>query len=328
MSWLSIIIVMTASCGMAIVLTVLEIPVLQRLQAGQNIREEGPKSHLKKAGTPSMGGVAIVLAILVGILPGGIFTQETAVICITIVLFALIGFFDDYLKVVKKNNLGLRAWQKFGLQMIFAIAFAIYMAKFSLYGTQVFIPFANTFVDFGIWYIPYIAFVMLAMVNAVNLTDGLDGLASGVTAICSIFFIIAVMVLNRGAQGTSYISAIFFAAIVGACIGFLVFNKNPAKIFMGDTGSLALGSGITAAAMIMRMELFLPIVGFVFLAETLSVCIQVGYFKLSGGKRVFKMAPIHHHFELCGMKEVHVVFMFWGVSVIFMLIGILAASIG
>lgn len=323
MSYYMLIIVAAATCALSIIFTALEIPVLKRLQAGQNIREEGPESHYVKAGTPSMGGVAIVLSVVLGTLLGGFFSTDFFAILITFVLFALVGFFDDYLKVIKKQNLGLRAWQKFVLQMIFAVAFAFYMAKSGLHGTEVFIPFANIYVDFGIWYIPYIAFVMLAMVNAVNLTDGLDGLASGITVICCMFFVIAVAFMGRGDAGSSNVAGIFFCGIIGACLGFLVFNKHPAKIFMGDTGSLALGGGITAAAIILHMELFLPIVGFVFLAETLSVCMQVSYFKITKGKRIFKMSPIHHHFELCGMKEVHVVLMFWAAALVCMIIGLI-----
>jgi phospho-N-acetylmuramoyl-pentapeptide-transferase len=192
--------------------------------------------------------------------------------------------------------------------MIFSFAFAFYMAHAS--GTEVWIPFADINLDFCGWYVPFIAFVMLAMTNAVNLTDGLDGLASGVTTLVCLFFAVAAATYGASAGG-----GVFCAALAGGCLGFLVFNKNPAKVFMGDTGSLALGGGLAAAAVVMHMELLLPIAGFVYVMEALSVIIQVASFKTTG-KRVFKMAPIHHHFELCGMKEKQVVGMFWGLALI------------
>ena len=230
--------------------------------------------------------------------------------------FGFIGFFDDYLKVIKKNNLGLRAYQKFGLQIVISVALAVFLANYSQGSTNVYIPIADVYVDFGIWYIPFIVFVVLAMTNAVNLTDGLDGLASGVTALVTLFF--SVGGLTYGIASGTY----FCAAVCGGCLGFLVFNKNPAKIFMGDTGSLALGGGLAAAAIVMKMELLLPIVGLIYVIEALSVVLQVGYFKLTKGKRIFKMAPIHHHFEKCGFKEVHVVIAFWIFTVICCVIGL------
>ena len=230
--------------------------------------------------------------------------------------FGFIGFFDDYLKVIKKNNLGLRAYQKFGLQIVISVALAVFLANYAQGSTNVYIPIADVYVDFGIWYIPFIVFVVLAMTNAVNLTDGLDGLASGVTALVTLFF--SVGGLTYGIASGTY----FCAAVCGGCLGFLVFNKNPAKIFMGDTGSLALGGGLAAAAIVMKMELLLPIVGLIYVIEALSVVLQVGYFKLTKGKRIFKMAPIHHHFEKCGFKEVHVVIAFWIFTVICCVIGL------
>lgn len=300
----------------SVIFTSLEIPILRKKQAGQNIREEGPKSHYAKAGTPSMGGIAIIGATIIGCLIGRYYSIDIAVVILVFVLFGAIGFFDDYLKVVKKNNLGLRAYQKFGLQLIISIAFAVYMAFFSGDGTFVWIPFVNINLDFGIGYIPFIAFVMLAMTNAVNLTDGLDGLASGVTALVSLFFAVAAVT-----YGASSGAGVFCSAMTGACLGFLVYNKNPAKVFMGDTGSLALGGGLAAAAIVMHFELLLPIAGFVYVMEALSVIIQVISFKLTG-KRVFKMAPIHHHFELSGLKEKQVVGLFWGLALLFCIIGL------
>lgn len=314
MSYATIGIVAAAAFVVSVILTWLEIPVLRR--AGQNIREDGPQSHLSKAGTPSMGGIAIVIGTIIGCVAGLVYSADLAAAILVFVLFGLIGFFDDYLKVIKKNNLGLRAYQKFGLQMIISIAFAVYMGYFSGDGTSVWIPFVNVNVDFGIMYVPFIAFVLLAMTNAVNLTDGLDGLASGVTILVSLFFAVAAVTYNASAGG-----GVFCAALAGGCLGFLVFNKNPAKIFMGDTGSLALGGGLAAAAIVMHLELLLPIAGFVYVMEALSVIIQVASFKTTG-KRVFKMAPLHHHFELSGMNERQVVGLFWGLALIFCLIGL------
>ena len=299
---------MLISFIISVVITKVEIPVLKR-KAGQNIREDGPQSHLSKAGTPSMGGIAIIIAASLTTIGAAVMGKIDGLGCAIILLvfvgFGLIVFFDDYLKVIKKNNLGLRAYQKFGLQTILSVILAVYLANYTEGSTSVYIPFADIYVNFGIWYIPFVVFVVLAMTNAVNLTDGLDGLASGVTAFISLFFAVA---------GFTYgivTGAYFCSAMCGACLGFLVFNRNPAKVFMGDTGSLALGGGLAAAAILMKLELLLPIVGLLYVIEALSVVLQVGYFKISGGKRIFKMAPIHHHFEKCGFSEVQVVAGFW-----------------
>ena len=320
MNYISIGIIMLISFILTVIITKFEIPIL-REKAGQNIREDGPQSHLSKAGTPSMGGIAIIIgaaaaAITAEIIRGRNTALETAVIVLVFVGFGLIGFFDDYLKVIKKNNLGLRAYQKFGLQTVISVILAVYLANYTVGSTSVYIPIADIYIDFGIWYIPFVVFVVLAMTNAVNLTDGLDGLASGVTAFVSLFF--AVAGITYGIVSGAY----FCSAMCGACLGFLVFNKNPAKVFMGDTGSLALGGGLAAAAIVMKLELLLPIVGLIYVIEALSVVLQVGYFKISGGKRIFKMAPIHHHFEKCGYKEVQVVIAFWIFSIICCIIGL------
>lgn len=308
MKYISIGIIMLISFIISVVITKVEIPVLKR-KAGQNIREDGPQSHLSKAGTPSMGGIAIIIAASLTTIGAAVMGKIDGLGCAIILLvfvgFGLIGFFDDYLKVIKKNNLGLRAYQKFGLQTILSVILAVYLANYTEGSTSVYIPFADIYVNFGIWYIPFVVFVVLAMTNAVNLTDGLDGLASGVTAFISLFF--AVAGFTYGIATGAY----FCSAMCGACLGFLVFNRNPAKVFMGDTGSLALGGGLAAAAILMKLELLLPIVGLLYVIEALSVVLQVGYFKISGGKRIFKMAPIHHHFEKCGYSEVQVVAGFW-----------------
>ncbi|MFR4798126.1 MAG: phospho-N-acetylmuramoyl-pentapeptide-transferase, partial [Lentihominibacter sp.] len=261
MSYINIGIIIIIAFIISVVLTKLEIPIL-RAKAGQNIREDGPQSHLSKAGTPSMGGIAIIISavaatLIAGLVWGGS-VSDMLVILFVFLGFGFIGFFDDYLKVIKKNNLGLRAYQKFGLQIVISVALAVFLANYSQGSTNVYIPIADVYVDFGIWYIPFIVFVVLAMTNAVNLTDGLDGLASGVTALVTLFF--SVGGLTYGIASGTY----FCAAVCGGCLGFLVFNKNPAKIFMGDTGSLALGGGLAAAAIVMKMELLLPIVGLIY----------------------------------------------------------------
>lgn len=320
MNYISIGITILIAFLISVVITKYEIPVL-REKAGQNIREDGPESHLSKAGTPSMGGIAIIIgaciASVIASLAFGGSIPELLIILLVFIGFGLIGFFDDYLKVIKKVNLGLRAYQKFGLQIIISVALAVFLSNYSSGSTNVFIPIADIYIDFGIWYIPFIVFAVLAMTNAVNLTDGLDGLASGVTAFVTLFF--AVAGLSFGVASGAY----FSAAVCGACLGFLVFNKNPAKVFMGDTGSLALGGGVAAAAIVMKLELLILVVGLVYVIEALSVVLQVGYFKLTGGKRLFKMAPIHHHFEKCGYSEVTVVKGFWIFTVVCCILGFL-----
>lgn len=313
MNYISIGITILVAFIISVILTKSEIPILRR-KAGQNIREEGPESHYSKAGTPSMGGISIIIASCIAVLVSaamfGATISEMLIILFVFIGFGLIGFFDDYLKVIKKNNLGLRAYQKFGLQIIISVALAVFLANYSTGSTNVYIPGAGIYVDFGIWYIPFIVFAVLAMTNAVNLTDGLDGLASGVTAFVTLFFSVAG--LSYGIASGAY----FCAAVCGACLGFLVYNRNPAKIFMGDTGSLALGGGLAAAAIVMKLELLLLIAGLIYVIEALSVVLQVGYFKISGGKRIFKMAPIHHHFEKCGYSERTVVAGFWIFTII------------
>ena len=323
-------IVFLAAFVVSLVITKLEIPVLRR-KAGQNIREEGLKSHYSKAGTPSMGGISIIIGTCIAgflgtLLFGGTIGDELLILLV-FVGFGLIGFIDDYRKVIKKQNEGLTAKQKFGLQMIIAVAFAVFFARYSSFGTEVFIPIADVFIDFGFFYYVFVAFAVLAMTNAVNLTDGLDGLASGVTALVCIFFAFAGFMGGAFCRFGGFIGqaseTFFFIALAGACLGFLVFNKNPARVFMGDTGSLALGGGVVAAAVVLKLELLLLVAGLLYVIEALSVVLQVSYFKLTHGKRLFKMAPIHHHFEMCGWSEVRVVITFWIFTLICCLAGLL-----
>lgn len=317
----------------AVIITKLEIPFLRK-KAGQNIREEGLKSHYSKAGTPSMGGISIIIGTCAAALLGSFWAHGTVgysfagilIILLVFFGFGFVGFLDDYLKVIKKQNEGFKVKPKFACQMIIAIAFGVIFRLISDQGSMVYIPGVDTYVDFGALYVPFIVFAVLAMTNAVNLTDGLDGLAAGVTTLVSIAFVIAGFIFtfketNDGADTMSGI--LFFSALCGGCLGFLVFNKNPAKVFMGDTGSLALGGGIAAAAIVMKLELLLLIIGLLYVIEALSVVMQVGYFKLTHGKRIFKMAPIHHHFEMCGMKETQVVPMFWAFTALCCIIGLI-----
>lgn len=315
MDFLQIALLLVLAFILSTIGTSLEIPILRRKRAGQNIREEGPESHLKKAGTPSMGGISIILATLITGIATRQFSPETFITGMSFIAFGLIGFADDYIKVIRHNNLGLRAWQKMALQIVFAATLSILLVKLPGHGTGVMIPFTDGYFNLGGLYIPFSIFVTVAIVNSVNLTDGLDGLASGVTAVVAVFFAVAGVILN------SLTEASFAACMSGACLGFLVFNRHPARVFMGDTGSLALGGGLAAIAATMNMELFLPIAGFVYVAEALSVLIQVASFKLTG-KRVFRMAPLHHHFELSGLKETRVVVVFWAAALVFCAVGI------
>ncbi len=296
------------------------IPVLKRLKVGQSIREEGPKSHFAKSGTPTMGGVIIVIAILIAIITSGFFEAEVWVVIFFILGFGAIGFIDDYIKVVLKRNLGLKAYQKIIGQLFFSLLLAWYGSKYSAMGTTLMIPFANIHIDLGVLYIPFITFFAVGMVNAVNLTDGLDGLNIGITLIVmAAFSLIANSLIktNQIYEGISLVSA----AVTGACLGFLKHNANPAKVFMGDTGSLALGGAVASVAVLSNTVLFIPIIGGIYFAEALSVIIQVLHYKRTK-RRIFKMAPLHHHFEMCGWKETKVVGVFWIVTVILAFIGI------
>ncbi|MDF3000779.1 MAG: phospho-N-acetylmuramoyl-pentapeptide-transferase [Bacillota bacterium] len=296
--------------------TPLLLPVLRRIKAGQSIREDGPQSHMVKSGTPTMGGLAIIGAVVVTCLTAGGANRDMVIILTAFVAYGALGFLDDFVKVSMKRNLGLTAKQKLALQILIAVGLAYYQSRVSVYGTTVYIPIVNQYLDFGIFYIPFIAFVVVSMVNAVNLTDGLDGLASGVTMIVALF--LALVGSTYGFTTTT----IFCAALAGACIGFLLYNRHPAKVFMGDTGSLALGGGIAAAAIMMNIELVIPIAGGVYVAEALSVILQVVSYK-TRRKRIFKMAPLHHHFELSGWKETKVVGVFWLTTFLLCVVGFL-----
>lgn len=306
--------------AVALIATPLLIPVLKRIKAGQSIREEGPESHLIKSGTPTMGGIAIIGAAIAGCLVTGAYDTNMFIALLAFVSFGILGFLDDFVKVAKKRNLGLTAKQKLILQILIALGLAFYQAKVSVYGTSIYIPFVGVHWDMGVFYIPFIAFVVVAMANSVNLTDGLDGLAAGCTMIVTLFLALVGVAFNF------HSTAVFCAALTGACLGFLAFNRYPAKVFMGDTGSLALGGGVAAAAILMNIELIIPIAGGVYVAEAVSVILQVFYFKKTGGRRLFRMAPLHHHFELGGWKETKVVIVFWLVTLGLCIISLLTLS--
>ena len=295
------------------------IPFLRKLKFGQTEREEGPQSHLKKHGTPTMGGLVILASILLtSLIYIGKFTEILPVLFMTLG-FGLIGFLDDYIKVVKKRSLGLTPLQKMALQFIVTGVFIYYYFKIAGLDTSIKIPFVSGdgFVMPTWLFIIFVFIVVLGTVNGVNFTDGLDGLASGVTVIVATFFTIAALSLNPSMTPIT-------GAVVGSLLGFLLFNTYPARVFMGDTGSLALGGFVSSIALMLHMPLFIVIIGLIYLVEVLSVILQVGYFKLTHGKRIFKMAPIHHHFELCGYSETQVVAAFSIVTALLCLVGIMA----
>ena len=302
--------------GISVVLSPIVIPFLKKLKFGQFVRDDGPESHLKKSGTPTMGGLIILISIVVTSL---IYIKDYPRIIPVLFAtlgFGIIGFLDDYIKVVMKRSLGLRAWQKMLGQLVVTGIFAYYIYAHTDLGTEMIIPFWGKTVDIGWIYYVLLFVVMLGTVNGANFTDGLDGLASSVTVLIATFFTIVAIGYNSGVEPIT-------CATVGSLLGFLVYNVYPARVFMGDTGSLALGGFVASTAYVLRMPLIILIVAFVYFAEVLSVMIQVTYFKKTG-KRVFKMAPIHHHFELCGWPETKVVSIFSIVTAILCLIGILA----
>ena len=301
-----------------VVLGAFVIPKLHNF--GQNVRDDGPKSHLKKQGTPSMGGIFMIGAFAIATLFFVKDNPDAIVVLLITVGYGLVGFLDDYIKVVKKRSLGLRAWQKVVFQLIVTILFAIYLLKMNDFGTEIYVPFTKGFyIDLGWLYVPFLFFVMVGTVNSVNLTDGLDGLASGVTVLVATYFVFIAYAVNKGLIPVC-------GAAIGALLGFLVFNSYPAKVFMGDTGSLALGGYVASVAILTKMPIMLVIVGFVYVCESLSVMIQVGYFKLTGGKRIFKMAPIHHHFELSGLQGIKVVELFTIATAVLCLLGFVASK--
>ncbi|MCM3742749.1 phospho-N-acetylmuramoyl-pentapeptide-transferase [Sporosarcina luteola] len=305
---------LTALIGTAI------IPLLRRLKFGQSIREEGPEAHKKKAGTPTMGGLIflssiIITMVVLSYIYDDVLTTQSIVLMIVLAGFGVIGFFDDFIIVVMKRNLGLTSIQKLIGQIIIAVI-AFFLLKMGPFETTVLVPFTDFTVDLGIFYVAFLIFWLVGFSNAVNLSDGLDGLVAGTSTIAFAAFGVLGLVYEQ------YDIATFAFVVSGAMLGFLLFNMKPAKVFMGDTGSLALGGAIAMLSILVKQELLLLVIGIVYVIETLSVMIQVTSFKLTG-KRVFKMSPIHHHFELSGWSEWKIVLVFWGVALFAAMIPVL-----
>lgn len=306
------------SFAVSVVLGPVIIPFLRKLKMGQTERAEGVQSHLKKAGTPTMGGIIFLIAAVVTAL---FYVKDYPAIIPVLFLtlgFGIIGFLDDYLKVVLKRSDGLLPWQKFLLQVVVTGIFAYYLINYTDISLSMRIPFwPDHYLNMGWLAVPVLFFAVIGTVNGVNFTDGLDGLAASVTLIVAVFFTVVSIGTGSGVEPMT-------CAVVGGLMGFLLFNVYPAKIFMGDTGSLALGGFVAGTAYVLEMPLFILLVGLVYLVEVLSVIIQVTYFKATHGKRIFKMAPIHHHFELCGWSETRVVAVFSVITAVMCLIALLA----
>lgn len=319
------IIILLTSWAIAFFIGPKTLPILRKLKFGQTVRDDGPQSHLQKNGTPTMGGIIFIGSTVIASIIAMLFTEGLIFYILFsiafMLLFGLVGFVDDYIKVVKKRSMGLDAKQKIIMQLIFSALLAIIQLKTSPLGSSIRVPFTDMTFDLGIMYVPFLIFVIIAIVNSVNLTDGLDGLASSITVVVSVCLIIIAKLLDN--SGLS----IFLFALVGGCLGFLRINKYPAKVFMGDTGSMALGGAVASAAVILNIELLVPLLCFVYFMESVSVILQVGYYKKTK-KRIFKMAPIHHHFELCGWHETKVVKVFNIITVLMGILGVLSVYIG
>lgn len=313
-----IVIPVLISFAISVVLGPIIIPFLRKLKMGQTERVEGVQSHLKKAGTPTMGGVIFLIATAVTAL---IYMKDYPKIIPVLFLtlgFGIIGFLDDYLKVVLRRSDGLLPWQKMLLQIILTGVFVYYIMNYTDVSLTMMIPFwSGHYLNLGWLTVPVLFFAVIGTVNGTNFTDGLDGLASSVTLIVAVFFTVVSIGTKSGLEPVT-------CAVVGGLMGFLLFNVYPAKVFMGDTGSLALGGFVAGTAYMLQMPLFIPIVGSIYLIEVLSVIIQVTYFKATHGKRIFKMAPIHHHFELCGWSETRIVAVFSVVTAIMCMIAFMA----
>ena len=315
----TIIMAIIISFAVSVILCPIVIPILKKMKFGQYIREVGPKSHQSKTGTPTMGGMIILAGVIVTSLIFMIVEKNTKIapVLFMTVGFGLIGFIDDYIKVVKKRNLGLTEIQKFSLQVVVTAVFCVYMIKYI--GTSTIIPFTGGYeITMPTWlFVIFLFIAVIGTVNGANFTDGLDGLASSVTLIVAVFFTVVSIGTGSGIEPVT-------GAVVGGLMGFLLFNVYPARVFMGDTGSLALGGFVAGAAYMMQMPLFILLIGLIYLVEVLSVMIQVTYFKATHGKRIFKMAPIHHHFELCGWSETRIVAVFSVITAVMCLIAFLA----
>lgn len=303
MSRISILTVMSAF-GISVLFGPVLIPFLRRLKCGQTVREEGPAAHLKKSGTPTMGGILILLSVIAA---AAVFLKDyprIAPILFLTVGFGLVGLLDDFIKVVCRRSMGLTPWQKLLGQLTVTGIFAWYLTHYTDVSLAMKVPFfPDRYLDLGIWNIPALFFIVLGTANGANFTDGLDGLAGSVTLMIAVFFSVVAIGTSGGIEPVT-------CAVAGALLGFLLFNVHPAKVFMGDTGSLALGGFVAGCAYMLQMPLYIAIVGIIYLAEVASVMIQVTYYRISGGKRIFRMAPLHHHFELCGWSETRVTALF------------------
>lgn len=308
----SVILPCIISFVVCVILCPLLIPFLKKLKFGQYVREDGPESHLKKTGTPTMGGIIIVLSIAITSLLYLKDYPDIVPVLFATIGFGIIGFMDDYIKVVMKRSLGLRAWQKLLGQILVTAVFGYYMVNFTDVGTSMLIPFSNgRYLDVSYMFIPMLFIVVLGTVNGSNFTDGLDGLESSVTVLIATFFTVVAIAAEGGFTFLNNIEiSPITGAVAGSLLAFLLYNVYPAKVFMGDTGSLALGGFVATTAYMLQMPLFIVLIGFIYLVEVVSVILQVGYFKLTGGKRLFRMAPIHHHFELKGWSETRIVAVF------------------
>ena len=315
---LTVIVPALAAFAICAVLEPFIIPVLRNLKMSQTERTYGMETHLKKAGTPTMGGIGIIIAFTVAALIFLPRFPRTGPVLFLTLAFGFIGFVDDYLKVVKHNSDGLIAWQKLLMEAVVTLVFCLYMQFGTKTSLAIRIPFGGgNVVDIGFFAYPLLFFAVLGTVNAVNFTDGLDGLSSSVTAVVAVFFIVASVLLEGGTAPAA-------SALLGALMGFLLYNAYPAQVFMGDTGSLALGGFVAGMAYMLQLPLFILIFGIIYLCEILSVMIQVSYFKATHGKRIFKMTPIHHHFEKCGWSETRIVATFTVVTVAASMIALLA----
>lgn len=294
------------------------IPFLRWLKCGQTVRDDGPAAHLKKTGTPTMGGILILASVTATSL---IFMEDypgVAPVLFLTVGFGMVGLMDDYVKVVCKRSMGLNPWQKLLGQLTVTGVFAWYLTEYTNVSLAMRVPFSSgKYLDFGIWNVPILFFIVMGTANGTNFTDGLDGLAGSVTLMVAVFFSVTAIGTASGIEPLT-------CAVAGALMGFLLFNVHPAEVFMGDTGSLALGGFVAGCGYMLQMPLYIAIVGSIYLAEVLSVIVQVGYYKISGGKRIFKMAPLHHHFELCGWSETRITALFTIITALMCLLALRA----
>lgn len=315
------------------------VPVLRKLKFGQTIYELGPQSHKTKQGTPTMGGLmfAAVTCLAALVLHGVWYGKSDFILALIAIslLSMLVGFVDDYIKVVKKRNLGLIWWQKIIGQVLISAGFSVYCYFSPMVGSKVWVPFANTLWDLGYWYIPLMSLVAIFMINSANLQDGMDGLLASVTTVGSVTWGLMALFITVSAAGTMDAAmkgnyqnlAIFAMALAGSCMGFLRFNHYPALVFMGDTGSMFIGGATVGMAMLLRMPIYMLLISFTLVLSSVSVILQRAYFKISHGKRIFKMSPIHHHFELSGMSETQVVAMYAVTTGILCLVALLSLNI-